>query len=99
MSTSNNVTITATYEPFSFNRLGDNMWPAATVSDQCEAAAGFGSSTVDGQVCNLQLVFSIIFPAVVGMMEGANLSGDLKDPAFSIPWGTIAAVSTAFILY
>ena len=33
------------------------------------------------------------------MMEGANLSGDLKDPAYAIPYGTIAAVSTAFLFY
>ena len=36
---------------------------------------------------------------VVGMMEGANLSGDLADPARSIPLGTVAAVSTAFGCY
>jgi len=33
------------------------------------------------------------------MMEGANLSGDLKDPGYSIPIGTIAAVTTAFVCY
>ena len=32
-------------------------------------------------------------------MEGANLSGDLADPATSIPRGTVAAVSTAFGCY
>lgn len=44
-------------------------------------------------------VFAIMFPAVCGMMEGANLSGDLKDPAFAIPYGTVAAVTTAFFFY
>ena len=33
------------------------------------------------------------------MMEGANLSGDLRDPGHSIPRGTVAAVSTAFLCY
>jgi potassium/chloride transporter 9 len=52
-----------------------------------------------GTLCDLPHVFSFVFPAVVGMMEGANLSGDLKDPGRSIPLGTIAAVSTAFVCY
>jgi len=59
----------------------------------------FGSGSKDDQPCSLNIVFSIVFPAVVGMMEGANLSGDLKDPAYSIPVGTWAAVSTAFLCY
>ena len=57
------------------------------------------SSPCNDEKCSLALVFAIIFPAVTGMMEGANLSGDLKDPAKSIPNGTIAAVSTAFCCY
>ena len=32
-------------------------------------------------------------------MEGANLSGDLKDPAKSIPSGTIAAIGSAIVVY
>jgi len=39
-------------------------------------------------LCDLPHVFSFVFPAVVGMMEGANLSGDLRDPGHSIPHGT-----------
>ncbi|KAL1515742.1 hypothetical protein AB1Y20_002358 [Prymnesium parvum] len=53
----------------------------------------------NGGVCDVAQVFGIVFPAVVGMMEGANLSGDLKDPAKSIPAGTIGAVTTAFVCY
>ena len=89
----------ATFASFSLDRLKDNLYPKDISTEQCEAAAAFGSGTVTGQVCDLRLVFSIVFPAVVGMMEGANLSGDLKDPAYSIPVGTWAAVSTAFICY
>lgn len=47
----------------------------------------------------LFVVFSIIFPAFTGMTAGVGLSGDLKNPAKSIPLGTIAGTLTSFVLY
>jgi solute carrier family 12 (sodium/potassium/chloride transporter), member 2 len=44
-------------------------------------------------------VFAVFFPAVTGFIAGVSMSGDLKDPARSLPLGTIGAVLTAFILY
>lgn len=44
-------------------------------------------------------VFAVFFPAVTGVLAGVGLSGDLRDPAKSIPTGVIAAVITGFIVY
>jgi amino acid transporter len=45
------------------------------------------------------IVFAIIFPAFTGMTAGVGLSGDLKNPARSIPIGTIAATVIGMIIY
>lgn len=44
-------------------------------------------------------VFVVVFPAMTGVMAGANMSGDLQDPGRSIGYGTMSAVVTALIVY
>ncbi|XP_059523960.1 solute carrier family 12 member 3 isoform X1 [Myotis daubentonii] len=44
-------------------------------------------------------MFSIFFPSATGILAGANISGDLKDPAIAIPKGTLMAIFWTTVSY
>jgi amino acid transporter len=60
-------------------------------------SANFGSQFTEGE--SFWTIFALFFPAVTGIMAGANMSGDLQDPGRSIPRGTLAAIFVTGIIY
>ena len=61
-----------------------------------------GFDLANAQFRNIEqfyLVFAIIFPAFTGMTAGVGLSGDLKNPSRSIPYGTVTATILGMIIY
>ncbi len=45
------------------------------------------------------MIFAVFFPAVTGFTQGVSMSGDLKDPAKSLPLGTFLAVGFSIVIY
>ena len=52
-----------------------------------------------GEQLDFVKVFAIFFPAVTGIMAGANISGMLKNPAKNIPTGTFTAIGVSTMVY
>ncbi|XP_027143336.1 solute carrier family 12 member 10, tandem duplicate 1 [Larimichthys crocea] len=48
---------------------------------------------------NFFQMFAIFFPSAIGILSGANISGDLKDPATAIPKGTLTAIFWTTLSY
>ena len=48
---------------------------------------------------NFATLFGLFFPAVTGFTAGVAMSGDLRNPKISIPWGTMLSISIGLLVY
>merc|ERR1712198_91261 len=75
---------------------GFSGWSIDTVKDNIDP--DYTPSTIQ-QNPSFMDAFGVFFTAVTGIVAGANLSGDLKDPSYSIPKGTLLAIAGTYVTY
>ncbi|KAG9281937.1 solute carrier family 12 member 9 [Astyanax mexicanus] len=81
------ITHNGTYTGFNSSTLANNLAP------------GYSLDYSTNRVMSFSTVFAVMFTSCTGIMAGANMSGELKNPSVAIPKGTIIAVLYTFTVY
>ncbi|XP_018589139.1 solute carrier family 12 member 9-like [Scleropages formosus] len=81
------IVYNTSYTGFSRSTLKNNL------------GTGYSLDYSTGTVMTFATVFAVMFNGCTGIMAGANMSGELKNPSVSIPKGTIIAVVYTFFVY
>ncbi|KAL5108289.1 Solute carrier family 12 member 9 [Taenia crassiceps] len=83
----NQPSVMVPFTGFNVTTLRDNLFPKYAVDYESRAQMNF------------VIIFSVLFSGVTGIMNGANMSGELRRPSVSIPKGTLTAVGTTLCVY
>ncbi len=74
------------------------FWGASQAFDPAQMELTTGPAMGDDAL-PFWIIFAIFFPAITGFTQGVSMSGDLKDPAKSLPRGTFMAVGVSLVVY
>jgi amino acid transporter len=87
-------------EPFSWEALGDSNGINQTFYYYGPSMETLHSNLwPDYDNCDFKDVFKTIFPALTGIMAGANMSGVLRRPELAIPRGELSAIFCSMATY